>query len=98
MMNLSINIYKLYCMNTQKILADTAALLQHKVDLLNQQESITEQLIELEPKIVLSQKKLLQATCSHPQYKEIYANTDNKYCGWGEYECVICGHTKTQSW
>ena len=95
---LNINYYKRYDMDTKKALADTAALLQRKADLLTQQESISQELTELEPRITISQKNLLQATCLHPQYKEIYANTDNKYCGWGKYECVICGHTKTQSW
>lgn len=85
-------------MNVIAITLETSQLLQKKVELLNQQEKVAGELSALEPQIRAVQKKLLQATCNHPQYKEIYANTDNKYCGWGEYECVICGHKKTQSW
>ncbi len=85
-------------MNVIAITLETSQLLQKKVDLLNQQEKITNELSLLEPQIRAVQKKLLQATCNHPQYKETYANTDNKYCGWGEYECIICWHKKTQSW
>ncbi len=85
-------------MNTIQLITGVAHLLQRKADLLTQQESIAQELGELEPKILITQKRLLQATCTHPEYKETYANTDNKYCGWGEYECVLCGHTKTQSW
>lgn len=85
-------------MDVIAITLETSQLLQKKVDLLNQQESIKTDLSVLEPQIRAVQKKLLQATCNHPQYKEIYANTDNKYCGYGEYECVLCGHIKTSSW
>lgn len=85
-------------MNTIQITKEVSDLLQRKVTLLTQHESITQELVTLEPLITSSQKKLLQSTCTHPNYKETYANTDNKYCGWGEYECTNCGHTKTQSW
>ena len=85
-------------MNVIAITLETSQLLQKKVDLLTQQESIKQELSLLEPQIYTVQKKLLQATCNHPEYKETYANTDNKYSGWWKYECIICWHTKTQSW